>query len=232
MQRLPHASAATHNVPVSHVFPTVADQIALLLHKPNGAPYLSPAADGTVAAAQVGELVLRGRITLHRRRAGHDLALHDTGGTGLPWLDAVVAELAKRTKNGAERTDLSWWLANRSRTLRTHRNNLVENGLLRHVPKRFLGLIPDDRYYPDESSRNRLINDIHAALAHPSTIDDRTALLCALVQRAGIGHALGLDRAEAAALRSVAKAENLPEHIDSTITVTMTAAIIPTAITN
>ncbi|MHA6806208.1 GOLPH3/VPS74 family protein [Salinifilum ghardaiensis] len=215
---------------MSRDFPTVPDEITLLLHKPDGAQYLTPAADSTVAAAQIGELVLRGHVTLHRHRTGHDLALHDTGTTGLPWLDAIITELAERTRNGTARTDLSWWLANRSRTLRTHRHNLVENGLLRHVPKRFLGLIPDDRYYPDEGNRDRSINDIRTALAHPETIDDRTALLCALVQRTGIGHSLGLTRDETAALRSIAKAENLPAHIDSTITTTMAAAVVPTAL--
>jgi Golgi phosphoprotein 3 GPP34 len=189
------------------------DEFALLLHKDNGSYYVSANPNSATAAAEIGELALRGRVEL----VGTAVRLLDDGSSGLPWMDRLLADFHQRARRENHPIELSWWLPGRSDAFATHRSVLVEHGLLRRERRKLLGLLPDDRYYPDLAVRGALLTELREVAADERQVDGRLALLSALVYRSGLIYVLGFDRAQRVRLKSIAETEDLGDAVGTVV---------------
>jgi hypothetical protein len=195
---------------------TLPEEFVLLLHKPNGSYYAT--ADQT-AAAEIGELVLQHRIKLD----GTKLLVLDPRPSGIAWIDELLSEFQKKSGVTNKPVELTWWLPMRTGAFKAHRAALTEHGLLTHKSKKTLGFIPSDRYYADDLVRDALVSEIRQVARVERPIDNRLALLCALVHRSGLVNMLGFDNAERAMLKSIAEGENLGDAVESAIVATTVA---------
>lgn len=191
----------------------------LLLHKPSGAVYATANPGPTTAAGEIGEVVLRHRATIE----GKKLRLLDASPSGIGWLDGLMAALWKKSGPKQKPVSLSNWLSSRSSPLKTHRNALVERGLMEHRPQKFLGFIPDNRYVADPEVRDSVIAEIRQVARVEKPIDNRLALLSSLVHSSGLASVLGFDRAERKMLKSIAKGENLGGAVEAAVAATSAA---------
>ena len=184
------------------------------------------------AAAELGELALRRKLLLRTRKwrklgfdiyqmHGIEIALIDTGPTGLVWADELLSELRQRcsaSKNG--RYKLRRWFRHRHQAFALHRDALAGRGVL--IPESGWGtgsFSAKRRHYPHSALRNALIAEIHAARGEHSRIDEHMLFLRDIVETVGLGKELGapmsvrdkLDRA-----RGVGAVEVLPEDLRDT----------------
>ncbi|GAA0507637.1 hypothetical protein GCM10011581_20590 [Saccharopolyspora subtropica] len=198
---------------------SLPDEIALLMHKDNGTYYVSANPNTAAAAAEIGELALRDRVEVR----GTAVRLLDAGWSGLPWMDRLLAELQQRAGPDNQPVDLTWWLPGRTSAFQVHRQVLVEQGLLRREHRKFLGVLPDDRYYPDRATRDQLVAELRELAAGTRPVDGRLALLSALTVRSGLAYMLDLNRAERAELRTTAEREDLGEAVGAAVAATLAA---------
>lgn len=202
------------------------DEFVLLVHRPNGTCDTAAGPVLGTVAAEVAELALQRRVEV---RDGV-VRLVDGSSTGQPWMDRMLAEFRDRAGEGGE-LDLRVWLQSRTGAFRTHRHVLVERGLLRRERRRFLGVFPDDRYHPDRPNRDALVAELREAARGDRPLDDRLALLCALVYRTGLVHVLGFAHAEVTRMRAIAAARDLGDGVDPRIADMLVAVTtIPAAV--
>ncbi|MGP4021646.1 GOLPH3/VPS74 family protein, partial [Saccharopolyspora sp. 5N708] len=203
---------------------TLPDEFVLLLHRDNGSHYVSANPNTATAAAEIGELALRDRIDLD----GTAVRLVDSGWSGLPWMDRLLAELQRWSGHEDRPVELSWWLPCRTGAFLAHRSVLVEQGLLRHERRKFLGVLPDDRYHPDPPTREALLAGLREAACGARPVDARLALLAALVHHSGLVYALGFDRAQRHRLKSIAETQDLGDAVSAAVAAMLVAiAAIP-----
>ncbi|MBB5154358.1 GOLPH3/VPS74 family protein [Saccharopolyspora phatthalungensis] len=195
------------------------DELTLLLHKDNGSYYVSTNPNTATAAAEVGELALRDRVEL----VGTAVRLVDDGSSGLPWMDRLLADFQAMSGRENHPVELSWWLPTHTNAFVTHRTVLVEHGLLRRERRKFLGVLPDDRYYPDRTVREALLTELHQVASNERPIDGRLALLSALVYRSGLIYVLGFDRAQRTRLKSIAETEDLSNTVGAAVAAMLVA---------
>ncbi|WP_165968262.1 GOLPH3/VPS74 family protein [Saccharopolyspora elongata] len=195
------------------------DEFVLLLHKDNGTYFVSANPNTATAAAEIGELVLRGRVEL----TGTAVRLIDSGSSGLPWMDRLFEDFRQRAGRPNRPIDLSWWLAGRTGTFATHRQVLVEHGFLRRERRKFLGVLPDDRYHPDRGVRGALLAELHELAAGQRPVDERLALLSAVTYRSGLVYLLDFDRAQRNRLKSIAETEDLGNAVSAAVSAAMAA---------
>jgi hypothetical protein len=204
---------------------TLPEEIALLLHKPNGTIYASRNPGTTTVAAEIGELALRHRVDIQKSK----MHLLDASPSGVAWIDELVAALRKKSGPKEKPVALSSWLKSRLSALKTHRVALVEYGLLHHQRQKFLGLFPDHRYIPDAIVRDSIISEIGQVARVERPIDNRLALLSGLVHSSGLVSVLGFEKPERSMLKSIAKGEGLSGAVDEVIAATsvaMSASIV------
>ncbi|WP_190819925.1 GOLPH3/VPS74 family protein [Saccharopolyspora pogona] len=195
------------------------DELALLMCKDNGTYYVSANPNTATAAAEIGELALRDRVEL----AGRAVRLVDTASSGLPWMDRSLADLQQRAGRANRPVELSGWLQGRTGAFATHRMVLVEHGLLRREHRKFLGVLPDDRYYPERAARGALLTELREVAVDERPVDGRLALLTALVYRSGLLYLLGFDRAQRTRLKTIAEAEDLGNTVGTAVTAALVA---------
>ncbi|MER5393389.1 GPP34 family phosphoprotein [Saccharopolyspora sp. NPDC002686] len=206
---------------------TLPDEFALLLHKPNGSHYVSANPNTATAAAEIGELVLRGRMAPR----GTAIQLLDAASCGQPWMDELLAEFQRAAGRDNLPVELSWWLPMRTTAFFAHRSVLVDRGVLRRERRTFLGFLPDDRYHPDRAIRGALLAELHALARDELPIDGRLALLGTLVHRSGLVHALDFDRGERTRLKSLANREDLGDDVTPAVTAAILAmTTLPTTV--
>ncbi|GAA2816290.1 GOLPH3/VPS74 family protein [Saccharopolyspora taberi] len=192
---------------------TLPEQFVLLLYKDNGS--YRAMADHT-GAAELGELVLRGRVEL----VGKKIRLVDSSATGTGWVDEVTAWLKDRSGPKEKPVDAPRFIQRR-KSRKTHVATLVERGVLREEKKTFLGFIPGDKHYPDHATRQALLDELHRVAREEREPDERLALLAALVHATGLSGPLGFDRAERKRLKQISKGENLGKAVEAVIASTV-----------
>lgn len=180
----------------------------LLLHKPNGRPFSSVDAHTVVAAAEVAELVLRGRVELRGKLLGTaDLVLLDRSPTGVEWLDRDLELLAFWMKSRSASISLRSWFPLRRLAFTEHRTRLCAAGLLRYRRDRLLGFLPHERYFPSERERGARLEELLRVARGESHVDDRTVLLVALAHSSGLCRELGFERTLRKRLRAICRGE-------------------------
>lgn len=204
---------------------TLPEEFVLLLHKPNGTYYVT--ADYS-SAAEVGELVLRHRIELEDKQ----VRVLDAEPSGVEWADELIARVTEKAGQEDKPVNVAAILGDRRSALKDHRAALVEHGLLTHQPKKFLGIIPSDRYYPDEAAHEALLSEIREAARTERELDNRLALLCSLVYVSGLVHSLKFDKSERAVLKSISEGEALGGAVEEVVAAASVAiATMATVIT-
>ncbi|MCI2418949.1 GPP34 family phosphoprotein [Saccharopolyspora sp. K220] len=198
---------------------TLPDEFALLLHKDNGSCYVGANPNTATAAAEIGELALRDRIELD----GTAVRLVDAGWSGLPWMDRLLAEFQQWSGRDNRPIELAWWLPCRTGAFLTHRSVLVEQGLLRHERRKFLGVLPDDRYHPDPTTRAALLAELREVAGDARQVDARLALLAALVHHSGLVYLLEFDRAQRGGLKAIAEREDLGDAVGTAVAAMLAA---------
>ncbi|OIJ86101.1 hypothetical protein BIV25_42160 [Streptomyces sp. MUSC 14] len=150
---------------------TLPEEFALLSLADTGKTIDSDQARAGCNVAEVGELALRGKLLLRHRRNttfyvnglrwnADVIEVVDRTPVGLAWADELLAVLAKEPEAAAERKLLLRRYRRRN-AFHWHRDALVAQGLVRHVPRR--GLFRRARYIPDPTVRNRLIEEVRLA---------------------------------------------------------------------
>jgi hypothetical protein len=194
---------------------TLPEEFALLSLAENGKTIDYGQAKDGCALAELGELALRGKllIPLHNLKVFGFLTMYgqsltkaelvDAAPVGLDWADELLAELGHA---GVEKT-LSKWLSRRRDAFLWHRGALVARGLVRHVPDRRRPR--RERYYPDPTMRNRLINEVRLATGEGRRLDAHRLFLSDMVIRSGLYSDLRVP------LNGDPRILQIPQHITS-----------------
>ena len=200
---------------------SLPEQFVLLLYKDNGS--YRATADHT-GAAELGELVLRERVEFE----GKKLRLLDVSSTGTPWIDEATEWLTAKSGPKNKPVDAPRFIQSRRAARKAHVAALVGRGVFREEKRTFLGFIPGDKHYPDGGTQQRLLDELHQVARQERELDDRMALLAALVHATGLSGSLGFDRAERKRLKEISKGENLGEAVQAVIAST-TAVFVAVA---
>ncbi len=177
------------------------DQLTLLSRWPNGSILRNAAPQLAVAAGELAELALQGRVTLTRR----DVVLLDRTSTGDPGLDSGVDLLAQAGKP----IRVGKWLDRRIRGYKWRLDHLCSAGLLRYERKPVLGVFTSHRYLPDPSAHHEILTRIAGTLRGSHEPDPRATWLAALAGGSLIGGQHLHDRQDRKALKKVANADEL-----------------------
>ncbi|MBB5154357.1 GOLPH3/VPS74 family protein [Saccharopolyspora phatthalungensis] len=192
------------------------EEFVLLLHKDNGSYYSTSEYTG---AAELGELVLRHRIEF----VGKRVQVRDAAPSGIGWLDECMAYLVKKAGAANKPVAAPRFVQYRRGVRKVHCAALAERGLMRCERKSAL-LFTYDKYFPDPAARQALIAEIRAVAREERELDNRTALLAALVHATGLVRVLGLERAERKRLKEISKGEQLGKTVEAVVAAA-TAAI-------
>lgn len=196
----------------------VAD-VMQLLHKPNGTSFASAHPGVATAAAEVGELVLWHRIAVE----GKKLSVIDQSPTGVAWMDEQLAAMARKSGPRGKPIKIASWLSGKGAAFTVHRQGLAEHGLLSYEKRKFLGFIPYHRFFPEPLVRDTLISELGRVARVERPIDNRLALLTAIVYATGLAHSLGFGRQERRMMKSIAKGEQLGGAVDEVVAATTVA---------
>lgn len=199
--------------------------VTLLLHKTHGGRYAGTNRDVVVAAAEFGELVLRHRIAIDRKR----LRVLDPSPVGLPWCDELLAELARKAGPHSRPFKLASFLQ-QSRRFQVYRAALAESGLLVRTTNTFLGFIPYERYFAHAPTHEALLDELVQVARAQRPVDNRLALLTAVVHSGGLVRPLGFGSGERRTMKSIAKGEHLGGAVEAAVVAAsagITAAAIP-----
>lgn len=200
---------------------SLPEQFVLLLHKDNGSYYLSSDYTG---AAELGELVILRRVEFADKRK---IAVRDPSSTGSPGLDAALALLVKRAGDRNKLVDAGKVIQSRRQAKHEARASLAERGLLSPERRTMLGVIPHEKFVPDTTARAQLVSDLRAVAHDERELDNRSALLAAIVHASGLVRNLGFDRAARKRLKEISKGEQLGSAVEAVVasgTAAITAA--------
>ncbi|MDR7302136.1 GOLPH3/VPS74 family protein [Haloactinomyces albus] len=193
-------------------------EVVLLLHKRNGSHHLNANPSVTTAAAEIGELALQHRVMAERTKWKRvKLHILDPRPSGVSWTDSLLEHLVTKSGPQGKPLELSSWLSRRTSAFKEHRRRLTGHGLLTRHEHKFLGFIPHDRHVPDNLVRDSLISELRQVLRVERPIDNRLALLIALVHASNLVHAFGFDRTERRMAKSIAKGEHLGGAVEAAI---------------
>lgn len=201
---------------------SLPEEFVLLLHMPNGS-YCSTS-DYT-GAAELGELVLTDRVRLEKKK----LTVLDAEPSGTGWIDDALALVARKAGPKNKPVPATTYIQSRTSARKQHAEALAERGLMRHERKSML-LIKYDGFTPDPGSRDALIARIRGAARNEIELDDRLALLAALVHATGLHVVLGLDRAERKRLKEISKGEQLGGAVRDVIAETTAVLAVTTTV--
>ena len=211
---------------------SLPEEFTLLSYGENGRVPSSAQTAAGCAAAELGELALRGRLLIRPRKTrklgleiyqmrGEIELRPNTPGTGLTWADDLLAALHTRTTTLTPRPlTVTRWLRGRGReALALHTTALTERGVLRHRPGT---LLTRTRHYPDPALRAVLLNGVRAVRAEQVPLDEHMLFLCDLLDGAGLTEDFGLtltrpQRLERA--RGIGAVAAFPEALRDTSTV-------------
>ncbi|RCW47116.1 Golgi phosphoprotein 3 GPP34 [Halopolyspora algeriensis] len=202
----------------SHRAVPLPGELVLLLHKPNGSHYAATNPNIATAAAEIGELALRHRVTAERGKWKR-VKLHvlDPSSSGTPWADSLLERLVTKSGPQGKPIELSSWLSRQTSAFNEHRRRLTRHGLLTRRKHKFLGVIAHDRHFVDELVRDSLISEIRQVIRVERPIDNRLALLTALVHASNLARPLGFGRDERRMVKSIAKGEHLGGAVEAAI---------------
>ncbi|GAA4611131.1 GOLPH3/VPS74 family protein [Saccharopolyspora hordei] len=200
---------------------TLPEAFVLLLQKHNGSYYST--CDHT-GAAELGELVLQHRVAF----AGTKLQLLDPTPTGIGWVDEALAQLQHKAGPQNKPVAVTTFLQGRRGGRKRHCAALAQRGLMRLETQSVL-FFTQEKYFPHDPTRTALVNDLHAIARRQRQLDDRSALLAALVHATGLVQRLGFDRAERQRLKEISKGQDLGAAVEQSIAAA-TAVITTTAV--
>ncbi|SFS85629.1 GOLPH3/VPS74 family protein [Saccharopolyspora flava] len=180
---------------------SLPEEFVLLLHKPRGFHYVT--ADHT-GAAEMGELVLTERFALTDKK----LTVLDPEPTGTAWIDESVEYVQRKAGPRGRPLAATTFIQSRRKAREQHAEALVERGLMRSERRRSL-FIPYNHFTPDPGTRDVLAARIRAAARDEIPLDERLAMLAALVHATGLEKHLGLSLIERKRLRDISKGEEL-----------------------
>lgn len=187
---------------------SLPEELLLLLHKPNGRAFVNVDSHAVVAAAEVAELVLRGRVELRGKLLGTaDLVLLDRGTTEVEWLDRDLELLAFWMRSRSASISLRSWFPLRRTAFTEHRARLCAAGSLEYRRDRLFGFLPYERYFPLERERGARLEELFSVARGEKDVDDRTVLLVALAHSSGLCRELGFERPLRKRLRAISRGE-------------------------
>lgn len=189
---------------------TLPEEFVLLLQKDNGSYHSMSDYPG---AAELGELVLRHRVEFTDKKK---LTVVDASPSGTGWLDEGMAYLVKKAGERNKPVAAASFVQHRRGVRKTHCHALVERGLMRHERKSAL-LIPYDKFYPDQAAREALIEEMRGVANDRLELDNRRALLAALLHTTKLVGALGLDRDGRKRLKEISKGEQLGKAVEAVV---------------
>ncbi|NYH78921.1 hypothetical protein FHR84_002246 [Actinopolyspora biskrensis] len=191
-------------------------ELVLLSHKPHGGHY-SSTPDVAVAAAEVGELVLRGRATITgTRMSGFGMRLDDAEPSGLDWLDDALDQLRRKVRRSTGSVALGSWFHSRSGVFKRYRTRMARDGPLRTERRRVFG-VEYSKYFPDPDARAGLLRELGEVARQERAADNRLALLAAVTHGTGLLREFGLERSERRVIKSLARGERLGEAVDDAV---------------
>ncbi|MEV5536981.1 GPP34 family phosphoprotein [Saccharopolyspora shandongensis] len=195
---------------------TLPEEFVLLLQKDNGSYH---SMSDYAGAAELGELVLQRRIDFVQKK----IQVLDASPSGVGWLDDCMAYLVKKAGPANKPVAAQSFIQRRKNARKVHCAALAERGLMRHEEKSAL-FIPYAKYFPDPGTRQALIAELRAVARDEIELDNRRALLAAMVHSTNLVRTLGLERAERKRLKEISKGEQLGKAVEAAVAAA-TAAI-------
>ncbi|WP_017977133.1 GOLPH3/VPS74 family protein [Actinopolyspora halophila] len=200
-------------------------ELVLLSHKPQGGHY-SAHPDVAVAAAEVGELVLRGRATIiGTGTSGSGMRLDDAEPSGLDWLDDALDQLRRKVRRSTGAVALGSWFHSRGGVFKRYRTRMAQGGALWAERRRVFG-VEYSKYFPDSDARTALVHELGEVARQERAADNRLALLAAITHGTGLLRELGMDRSERRVIKSLARGERLGEAVDATVGAARAAIVV------
>ncbi|MER5394871.1 GPP34 family phosphoprotein [Saccharopolyspora sp. NPDC002686] len=204
---------------------TLPEAFVVLLQRENGSYHST--CDHT-GAAELGELVLQRRVSF----TGKKIQVDDPSPSGVDWIDEAIAHLQRKAGPRGKPVAAATFIQSRRGARKRHCAALAERGLMRHEQRTAL-FIPYDKYFPHEETRNALIDELRSIARDERELDNRSALLAALVHATGLVHRFGFERAERKRLKEISKGEALGKAVEQVIaaaTAVITTAAVTTTI--
>ncbi|KAA5836270.1 GPP34 family phosphoprotein [Saccharopolyspora hirsuta] len=200
---------------------TLPEEFVLLLQRDNGSHHSS--ADHT-GAAELGELVLQRRVSF----TGKKIQVDDPSPSGVGWIGESIGYLQRKAGPRHKPVAATTFIQSRRGARKRHCAALVQRGLMRHEQRSAL-FIPYDKYFPDQTARTSLVEEIRSAARGEQELDNRLALLAALTHATGLVRHLGFERAERKRLKEISKGEALGKAVEQVVAAA-TVAITTSAI--
>ncbi|SDP81521.1 Golgi phosphoprotein 3 (GPP34) [Actinopolyspora xinjiangensis] len=206
----------------AHLSLSLPDQIVLLLHDPYGRRSHGGNHDAIISAAEVAELMMHGRAVLTRSALGRvKIGLLDRTPIGVEALDRPLSMLAGRVARKGGPIPFHVWLAERRGAFREQRWSLWRQGYLEYIPQKLLGFIPRDLYRPHGPLLHELIGELGQLARGGRPLDDRLALLVAIVYSSRLHRRLlRLDRWQSRRLKHIAKGHLLEGAVSAAVAAT------------
>lgn len=165
---------------------SLPEEFLLLSQRQDGEPRHEVATAYGCAAAEIGELVLRGAIRVRHKEVrifgsamfigSGKVELLDSASTGVPWAEQVRTGLAQRRAARAKPIALSSWVRHRgSEALIQHRSALLARSLLSQAPPTTRR--GPDRFLPHPVAREALLTEMRAILTGQHPADEHSFLL-------------------------------------------------------
>jgi hypothetical protein len=152
--------------------------------------------DAVVAAAELADLALRGRVGVGDGRA----MVADATPTGDPDLDARLAELGRARRP----PKLERWVSRSRHRARDYRARAERGGAVIAERDRLLGLVPRARWAVGDTRRAAaVLARVRAAVAGDAAVTDADRSLAALAHAADLGRSLYPGREGAQARRAL-----------------------------
>ncbi|NHD16282.1 MULTISPECIES: GPP34 family phosphoprotein [Actinopolyspora] len=200
-------------------------ELVLLLHKPHGGHH-SAHPDVAVAAAEVAELVLRGHATItDLGLSGSGMRLDDVEPGGLEWLDDALDQLRRKVRRSTGAVALGSWFHSRNGVFKRYRDRMARDGPLWAERRKVFG-VEYSKYFPDSEIRGALVQELGEVARQERAVDNRLALLAAIVHGTGLLSELGMDRSERRVIKSLARGEKLGEAVDATVGAARAAIVV------
>ncbi|MER7015200.1 GPP34 family phosphoprotein [Saccharopolyspora sp. NPDC000359] len=192
---------------------SLPEEFVLLLQRENGSFY---SACDHVGAAELGELVLQGRVSF----TGKKIRVDDPSPSGVGWVDESISYLRRKAGPRNKPVAATSFIQSRRGARKRHCAALVPRGLVRHEQRTTL-FIPHDKFYPDQAARTSLVEEIRSAARGELELDNRLALLAALTHATGLVRHLGFERADRKRLKEISKGEALGKAVEQVIAATV-----------
>lgn len=196
---------------------TLPEALMAFLHNADGQPVQSARPPALSAAAELGELVLRGYVSIDDDQVSTAAA---APATARPWVADLLHDLSRQ-----EPVKVRTWVRKRRTALKVQQSAALDAGVLSKTRGKLFGLFGYDRLEPNEALRERILGELDSpeAAAVP-----RAQALAKLLLTPALRRALRFDDARVERLTALVNAADgtpLPGPLFTTMDIAIASGV-------